>query len=62
LTVLNGKNDSKGSLKYLFTVLARLASKLEDLGDFVHKTPEGPVQPSRMVKPSMKERSPHSHF
>lgn len=58
LTVLNGKNDSKDSLKHQFTVLARLASKL-DLGVFVHKTHEVTVQPSSMVKLSVKERNPH---
>lgn len=31
LTVLCEKNDSKGILKYFFTVLARLASKLNKL-------------------------------
>lgn len=58
LKVLDGKNDSKDSLKHRFTVLATLASK-PDLGIFVHKTHEVPVQPSSTVKLGVKERNPH---
>lgn len=57
LTVLNGKNNNKHNLKYLQTLLDKLANKPK-LGDFVNKTWEGPIQPSSMVKISMKERNP----